>query len=181
MSAPQDPIEKRLKEKYREIPKWFEDFPLDNQRDANISRRDFIRYLGLVSFGFFSGTAGVWIRSLFRTSTERRYEPMRIVGKDDLRVGESYVFQIPGFKEPVILVRLNNEEFVAYGQKCTHLQCPVIWKKEENIFFCPCHKGAFKSSGEVFYGPPERPLPKLKLEVRPEGIYFVGMERGELV
>lgn len=176
----QDPIEKRLQERYREVPKWAEDFPIDQNKDSNVSRRDFIRYLGLVSFGFFIGTTGVWLNSLLKI-TSRSLPRMKIIDKEDLAIGESYVFEVPGFKESAILVRLNKDDFVAFGQKCTHLQCPVIWKKQEQILFCPCHKGAFNGqSGEVLYGPPERPLPKLKIEVTADGVYFVGMERGEL-
>lgn len=176
----QDPIKERLKEKFKEVPKWAEDFPLETQKDANVSRRDLVRYLGLVSFGFFIGSAGVWLKSLFRSSNPH-YVPMKIVDRDDLKVGESYVFEIPTIKEPAILIRLNNDHFAAFGQKCTHLQCPVIWKKDEMALLCPCHKGAFNgTTGDVLYGPPERPLPKLKIEVRSDGVYFVGMERGEL-
>lgn len=177
-----DPIKERLKEQYKEVPKWAEDFPLDQNRDANVSRRDFIRYLGLVSLGFFVGTAGVWVKSWVKSQQVRAYVPKKIIDKEDLHVGEAYVFEIPNIKEPAILVRLSADQFVAFGQKCTHLQCPVIWKKEEKIFFCPCHKGAFNgTTGDVLYGPPERALPKLKIEVKPDGIYFTGMERGELV
>lgn len=177
-----DPIEERLQRKFKEIPKWAEDFPIDQKQDANVSRRDFIRYLGLVSLGFFTGTAGMWIKSLVKAGHPHDYKQLKIVDREDLKIGESYVFGIPGLKEPAILVRLNQDEFVAFGQKCTHLQCPVIWKKEEKILFCPCHKGAFNgATGDVLYGPPERPLPKLKIDVRPDGVYFVGMERGELV
>ena len=177
-----DPIEERLKTKYKEIPKWAEDFPLDNKKDSDVSRRDFIRYLGLVSLGFFAGTAGVWLKSLFKVQQLHTFHRMKIIDKEDLKIGESYVFEIPNFKEPAILVRLSHDEFVAFGQKCTHLQCPVIWKRDEKILFCPCHKGAFNgATGDVLYGPPERPLPKLKLDIQPDGVYFVGMERGELV
>ncbi len=176
----ENPIEKRLKNKYKVTPKWVEDFPIDQQRDSNVSRRDFIRYLGLVSFGFFAGTAGVWLNSLFKMMP-RAFQRMKIIDKEDLKVGESYVFEVPGYKEPAILVRLNQDEFVAFGQKCTHLQCPVIWKKEEKILFCPCHKGAFNgTTGDVLYGPPERALPKLKIEVLSDGVYVTGMERGEM-
>ena len=175
-----DPVQKRLKDKYKEVPKWAEDFPLESKKDANVSRRDFIRYLGLVSLGFFAGTTGVWLNSLMKI-TPRSFPRMKIIDREDLKVGESYVFEVPGHKEPAMLVRLSQDEFVAFGQKCTHLQCPVIWKKEEKILFCPCHKGAFNAAtGDVLYGPPERPLPKLKLDVQPDGVYVVGMERGEL-
>lgn len=177
----QDPIKERLKEKFKEVPKWAEDFPLDTQKDDNVSRRDLVRYLGLVSAGFFLGSAGVWIKSLFRSSKSSHYAPMKIVDLDDLKVGESYVFEVPHTKEPAILIRLDANNFAAFGQKCTHLQCPVIWKATEVALLCPCHKGAFNGvTGDVLYGPPERPLPKLKLDVRSDGVYFVGMERGEL-
>ena len=176
----EEPMKKRLEEKFKEVPKWAEDFPIDSAKDRDVSRRDFIRYLSLVTLGFFVGTVGVWLNSLFKI-TPRGFHRMKIVDRDDLKMGESYVFEVPGYKEPAILVRLNDSEFVAYGQKCTHLQCPVIWKKEEKILFCPCHKGAFSgSTGDVLYGPPERPLPKIKLEVTSDGVYCVGMERGEL-
>lgn len=176
----EDPIKERLHEKFKEVPKWATDFPLDTRKDANVSRRDLVRYLGLVSVGFFIGSAGVWIKSLFR-SAKSHYTPMKIVDRGDLKVGESYVFEVPGTREPAILVRLGQEEYAAFGQKCTHLQCPVIWKADEGVLLCPCHKGAFNgTTGAVLYGPPERPLPKLRLDVRTDGVYFVGMERGEL-
>ncbi|MCB9757068.1 MAG: ubiquinol-cytochrome c reductase iron-sulfur subunit [Candidatus Omnitrophica bacterium] len=177
-----DPIEKRLKDQYRQVPKWAEDFPLDQNRDTHVSRRDFIRYLSLVSLGFFAGTAGVWVKSWVKSQQIHHYAPMKIVDQEDLQIGEAYVFEIPHLREPAILLRLGPEEFVAFGQKCTHLQCPVIWKKTEKILFCPCHKGAFDgTTGNVLYGPPERALPKLKIELRSDGVYFVGMERGDLV
>lgn len=177
-----DPIEKRLQDKYKETPKWAEDFPIDQNRDTNVSRRDFIRYLGLVSFGFFTGILGVWIKSLFKLGQVHSYSRMKIVDREDLKIGESYVFEVPGVKESAILLRLNEDEFVAFGQKCTHLQCPVIWKNDEKILYCPCHKGAFDgTTGNVLYGPPERALPKLKIDVSTDGVYFVGMERGELI
>lgn len=179
-----DPIKKRLEKKHGgQLPKWAEDFPLDQTKDSNVSRRDFVRYLGLVSFGFFAGVAGVWLKALFKKEMPApTYSRLKIVGPDDLRIGESYVFEIPGVKEHAILVRHGDNNYAAFGQKCTHLQCPVIWKKEKNILYCPCHKGAFEGeTGNVLYGPPERPLPKLRLEVADDGVYFVGMERGELI
>lgn len=178
-----DPIKKRLEGKYQgQVPKWAEDFPLEQNKDSNVSRRDFIRYLSLVSFGFFSGIAGVWIKSVLKLQEPSRIvKRLRIIGRDDLKVGESYVFEIPGIKEHAMLIRLSENDYAAFGQKCTHLQCPVLWKNDEKILYCPCHRGAFDgSTGNVLYGPPERPLPKLKLDIAHDGIYYAGMERGEL-
>ena len=91
----QDPIEKRLQDEYRQVPKWAEDFPIDQNRDSNVSRRDFIRYLGLVSLGFFAGSFGMWIKSLFKSEQVHNYKRMKIIDKEDLKIGESYVFEIP--------------------------------------------------------------------------------------
>ena len=177
----QEPNEKRIEDKFKQTPKWAEDFPMDNKNDHNVSRRDFIRYLGLVSLGFFAGALGVWGKSLLQVTSASKVVRQRIVGLNDLKSGESYVFQVPGFSEPAILVRLAEDKFVAFGQKCTHLQCPIIWKNDEKIFFCPCHRGAFNgATGEVLYGPPERALPKLRIEILADGVYMTGFERGEL-
>lgn len=156
-------------------PKWAEDFPIDVDQDTHVARRDFIRFLFLVSLGLFTGTVGVFIKNLWR-----RIHPIssfRILGSEDIEVGGSYVFDLPQEKGPAILVRLSENEYVAYSQKCTHLQCPVIWKNSESKLLCPCHHGAFNvKTGEVLYGPPERSLPRIKLDIRSEGIFFTGSE-----
>jgi len=156
-------------------PKWAEDFPIDMLQDIQIARRDFIRFLFLVSLGLFTGTGGIFIKSMMDRHASDR--PFRILGPDDIEVGGSYVFKLPDELGPGILVRLSKNEYVAYSQKCTHLQCPVIWQSGGSKLFCPCHHGAFDAkTGAVLYGPPERPLPRVKLGVRPDGIFFEGME-----
>ncbi|MDP2644021.1 MAG: Rieske (2Fe-2S) protein [Desulfobacterales bacterium] len=158
-------------------PKWKEDFPVDVDQDAHIARRDFIRFLFLVSLGLFTGTLGTFWKGLFRS--DRKIKPFRILGKEDVEVEGSYVFQLPDAKGPAILVRLGTDEFVAYSQKCTHLQCPVIWRSKESKLYCPCHHGAFNvKTGDVLYGPPDRALPRIHLDFRPDGIYFKSMDPG---
>ncbi len=176
-----EPIKKRLIKKYGQLPKWAEDFSIESTTDNNVSRRDFIRFLGLVSFGLLMGTTGVFLRSLFDHASET-VTGQKIAGLNDIGVGESRSFIIPGKKEPGIMVRLSEDHYVAYGQKCTHLQCPVLWNKEANKLICPCHNGAFAvEDGHVLYGPPERPLPQLELAVKNDGVYFIGIKNGNLV
>ncbi len=176
-----EPIIKRLKKKFGILPKWAEDFSIETEKDSNVSRRDFIRFLSLVSLGLFTGTAGVFLKSLFE-GKEEAHASVKIAELNSIAVGESSTFMIPGKREPAIMVRLGAEKYVAYGQKCTHLQCPVLWKKEANRFVCPCHNGAFAvEDGRVLYGPPERPLPQLELDIKEDGIYFTGVKSGKLV
>ena len=55
--------------------------------------------------------------------------------------------------------RTRRQEFVAFGQKCTHLSCAVIPKPEQGVFRCPCHEGFFDiRTGRQLAGPPPRPL-----------------------
>lgn len=176
-----EPISKRLKEKFKELPKWAEDFSIESGQDRNVSRRDFIRFIALVSFGLLTGTAGIFLRSLFGGHEAAR-TGIKLFELDQIAVGESRTFVIPGMKEPGILVRLNHDRYVAYGQKCTHLQCPVLWNKDAGKLVCPCHNGAFAvDDGRVLYGPPERPLPQLDIQVHSDGVYFMGVKRGMIV
>lgn len=179
-----DSIKKRIKKKFEKEPKWAEDFSIETKDEQHVSRRDFVRYLSLVSFGLFSGTVGVLLKSFFDKSTKGSAikSGVKLIDKTDMNIGESYAFKIPGTDYPGILVRLGEDDFVAYGQKCSHLQAPVMWKEKEHKFHCPCHKGAFSvETGDVLYGPPERALPKLKITLKKEAVYFDGLEKGRLI
>jgi Rieske Fe-S protein len=50
------------------------------------------------------------------------------------------------------------DKITVYSSTCTHLACNVIWRKERNIFECPCHSGHFDMEGRPISGPPTRPL-----------------------
>jgi nitrite reductase/ring-hydroxylating ferredoxin subunit len=95
---------------------------------------------------------------------------MRIEGSASLRPGESLNFFYPGEHDTAILVRTSDGEYHAYGQKCTHLTCPVFYAKEHDRLECPCHEGAFDvRTGGVLYGPPPRPLDRVEIEVGANG------------
>ncbi|MFC1551111.1 ubiquinol-cytochrome c reductase iron-sulfur subunit [Candidatus Latescibacterota bacterium] len=61
---------------------------------------------------------------------------------------------------PVIIVRLDDTDFVAMTAVCTHLQCEINLPSGENENLqCPCHKSEFlPSTGEVKKGPAGAPL-----------------------
>ena len=168
---------RRLEEHYKEVPKWAEDFSPHALKDRQVTRRDFIRFLFLVSLGFFTGTVGIFLQGLLRGS--RRAEgvvPVRLFGRDEIAPGESRTFVIPDKRAPGIVVRLNDGRYVAYTQKCTHLQCPVLWNRKDGRFNCPCHNGAFSvETGAVLFGPPQRPLSPIELRVQKDGIYYAGV------
>lgn len=73
----------------------------------------------------------------------------------------------------VWLRRLGGQQFQAFQVNCTHLGCPVSWRSEARLFFCPCHGGVYYEDGRVAAGPPPRPLVMLPVEVR-NGRVLVG-------
>ena len=163
-----------------EQPLWREQFPIDWPRDDFRSRRDFTKLLGLTSLAFVVGQLWIVWLSLRRRAVGRVPET-EIARVDELAVGGSKVFDYPRKGETCVLVRTAPDRFVAYGQKCTHLSCPVIPNPAEGRFHCPCHNGFFDlATGRPVAGPPRRPLPRLKLAVREGRVSVVGWEEAAL-
>ncbi len=159
-----------------EQPKWRRDFPIDWARDEYVARRDFVKFTVLTSAAFAVGQLWIAVRSLLRRSEEAP-SAAPIARVDDLPVGGAATFTYPEGSTPRLLVRMGEREFVAYDQQCTHLMCPVVPAVESGRLHCPCHNGWFDlATGEVLAGPPQRRLPRVRLEVRGETVYATGVE-----
>jgi Rieske Fe-S protein len=163
-------------EPHVEQPQWRQDFPVDVPQDNYVSRREFTKFLVLISGAFAVGQG--WIVYENWRRARRGAPPMtQIASLDKLPVGGSLVFHYPNEDEPCLLVRPDESTLLAYSQKCTHLSCAVIPEVETKRFVCPCHHGYFAmNDGRVLAGPPQRPLPKITLEVRGNDIYATGVE-----
>jgi len=157
-------------------PAWRQDFPIDWPQDIYVERRDFLKFMVLTSAAFTVGQIWIAAQNWYR---HRAGSPpiQRIASINDLAVGGALGFRYPDEHEPCLLVRLSTTEFVAFGQKCTHLSCAVIPRPAESSFYCPCHEGRFDlRTGVPIAGPPRRPLTRVVLEMRGHDIYAVGME-----
>ncbi len=156
-------------------PAWREDFPIDWPQDQYVERRDFVKFLVLTSGALAVGQ--LWIAGQnFWRRLSGALPKVRIAGTGDLAVGGALGFRYPTPNDPCLLVRAGDAEFVAFSQTCTHLSCAVIPRPAENIFLCPCHEGKFDlRSGAPVAGPPQRPLPRIELEISQAGIYAVGV------
>jgi Rieske Fe-S protein len=101
----------------------------------------------------------------------------RIAAAADIPVGKAVGFTYPAAHDNCVLLRLAERDFVAFGQKCTHLSCAVVPRPDEGSFYCPCHEGRFDlRTGVPTAGPPQRPLTRVLLEMRGPDIYAVGVE-----
>ena len=64
------------------------------------------------------------------------------------------------------------EGVLAYSKICTHAGCPVgLYRAESHELLCPCHQSTFLvlQGAEPTFGPADRPLPQLPLDVDDAG------------
>ena len=150
---------------------WKKDFPILKQQASNVSRRDFAKFLTLVSGGLMVGSGLVAAKAYILPKEEVEGEHF-VCKKDEIPVGGTRAFVIEGSTIPYILIHLESGEFKAYEQKCTHLSCSVFYKPCTDIIYCPCHNGSFDAkTGEVLAGPPPRALPNLEVFLKGNDIF----------
>jgi nitrite reductase/ring-hydroxylating ferredoxin subunit len=150
------------------MPAWKDHFPVSWVDDHFVTRREFTRSLVWVSLATWvaNGILAVLggLKQRWGAST---LPQVRIASVNDLPVGGAKVFHYPSLDDPCLLVRLDAERFVAFGQKCTHLGCPVSYHAVAQTLYCPCHAGSFDAAdGRALAGPPSRPLPRVTIETR---------------
>lgn len=157
-------------------PAWRTDFPIDWPQDHYVERREFMKFMVLTSLAFTVGQFWIAAQDWWRG---RRQPPagVRLASLDDVPVGAMRAFTYPTEHDPCVLVRTSERTLVAYSQKCTHLSCAVLPQVAEKVIRCPCHEGLFDlESGRPIAGPPRRPLPRIRLDVRGRQIFATGVE-----
>ncbi len=156
-------------------PPWRRTFPVDVPRDRAVSRRDFTRLMVLTGLACTVGQFGVGLASL--KPAPEAPAPRALTRVDGLPVGGTLRFAYPGEQDPNLLMHLAPGIFVAYGQRCTHLECPVVPRPDLGRLECPCHQGWFDmAEGRPQAGPPRRPLPRVLLEIRDGVVYATGVQ-----
>ncbi len=70
--------------------------------------------------------------------------------------------------DPVIVIRVTENDVRALTATCTHLDCIVGYQKDRNLIWCNCHGGAYDLNGRNVGGPPPRPLTALKVNLVPK-------------
>jgi Rieske Fe-S protein len=152
-------------------PTWKRDFPYQAAGEEEVTRRDFARFLVLGAGAMAAGNVGLAAWTQLRTINTG--SPRPIVALDAVPVGATYLFAYPGASDPAILLRLADAQVVAFSQRCTHLGCVVYYQSDEDRWHCPCHEGNFDTaSGDVISGPPTRPLGRIEVEVRDDGVIW---------
>lgn len=159
-----------------EQPAWRTDFPIDWPQDHYVERRDFMKFMVLISLAFTVGQFWIAAENWFR---RRRGQPelVRVATVNEVPAGTTLTFAYPTEHDPCVLVRTADGGFVAYSQRCTHLSCAVLPRVDDGVIRCPCHEGIFElASGRPIAGPPRRPLSLVRLERRGGQIFAAGVE-----
>lgn len=159
------------------LPVWRRDFPYTAEGEDDVTRREFVRFLMLGSGAFAACTVGV--AALTSARGEQDGGEVAVVDREDLQVGEPHLFRYPTDDDPALLLLRPDGELVAFSQKCTHLGCVVYLEADTDELVCPCHEGGFSAAtGDVLFGPPERPLPRISVEVRDGRVWATGVTHG---
>jgi thiosulfate dehydrogenase [quinone] large subunit len=81
-------------------------------------------------------------------------------------VGGAIGFNDPGVG-PAALVRLGQNDVVAYSRVCTHAGCLVGYDQAQRILYCPCHGAEYDpaQNAQVIAGPAPRPLQPIQVEI----------------
>lgn len=152
-------------------PVWKRDFPYEAAAEEEVTRREFARYLVLGTGALAAANLGLAAWTQLRRINHGTPQP--IVALSSVPVGDTYLFRYPTKADPAVLLRVDESQVVAFSQQCTHLGCVVYFQPDEERWHCPCHEGNFEAlSGDVISGPPTRPLGRIDVEVRSDGMIW---------
>jgi thiosulfate dehydrogenase [quinone] large subunit len=81
-------------------------------------------------------------------------------------VGEAAAFTAPS-GDPAVLVRLAQNDVVAFSRVCTHAGCSVGYDQNSRLLVCPCHGAEFDPArgARPVAGPTFTPLPAIKVAI----------------
>lgn len=151
------------------------EFPYERDEEAQVTRREFCNFLGLTSAALFVGAAGFATKAALDARKSESLAAARVDGAEALAPNTSLNFNYPTERDSAILIRTADGAYHAYGQKCTHLSCPVYYSRDHQRLECPCHEGAFDAAtGNVLYGPPPRALDTIEVEMRDGQVWATG-------
>jgi Rieske Fe-S protein len=147
---------------------------------SQITRRVFCNELFLTSTGVLLVAHSVAGETSSQPEFMLAYPPMKIEGAERLLAGSSLYFDYPTRNDPAVLVRTSEGEYSAFSRKCAHAGCSVEFDGARQCLKCPCHLGTYDARlGYVVYGPPQRPLDQIVLQMRSgDQVWAVGKSIG---
>ena len=100
-----------------------------------------------------------------------------IANASNLPPGQSLTYNDPSLG-PIILIHLDNGQFVAYSSICTHAGCQVQFDPSMRDLVCPCHGAIYDPyhNAQVLAGPAPYPLQAVPIQYDPStgNVYLTG-------
>jgi Rieske Fe-S protein len=99
-------------------------------------------------------------------SSELRRNPGLSITKipiENLAENSSIFANVEG--EPVLVIRKEGIDIIAYSAICTHLNCIIGYRKTQKDIFCNCHASSFSLDGNALNGPARLPLKRYKVSI----------------
>lgn len=145
------------KEEEGEVRAVFAQGPADVGARGITTRRQFLGLgLGVLALSVAGETAWVVLKGL-EAGAKAPPQPVEVQVGDIPEGGTKDI----AYGGDAALVMKTEDGLQVLSLVCTHLGCIVIWKPEEEGFYCPCHAATFDKTGRVLSGPPPAPLEKL--------------------
>src|SRR5499427_10676026 len=142
---------------------------MTTKSDSQITRRGFCNRVLFTSAGVFIGASAAASQEN-QQRTLLVYPPAKIEGAEQVMPGGYLYFDYPAARNPAVLLRSKDGQYLAYSRKCAHRGCSVDFNPAQRCLTCPCHRGVYDGrTGYVLYGPPPRPLDQIVLEIRAGG------------
>jgi Rieske Fe-S protein len=141
-----------------------------NSNNNGNQRRDFLSIL--LGGGFFA-----WIISLFYPVFKYLEPPeieevsvssVKIGLVDDMAKDSGKIIKFG--KKPVIVIRKQTGEYIAFSAVCTHLDCIIQYRKDYGQIYCACHNGRYDLNGRNVSGPPPSPLKKYGVSIKKDEV-----------
>lgn len=101
---------------------------------------------------------------------------IRICSRAELEASGFIAFEFNG--DTAFAALDKNGQAYCMSLVCTHKQCTVKYRPEEEKFVCPCHKGEYDKAGAVLKGKPPAPLNRFKTEWRGEELWALNQPAG---
>lgn len=144
---------------------------MSDEKPPGPTRRDVLLDAGLaLGFAGVAGSVGYPVIAYLQPPATRDREANQVVAArvDEIPPNGWKIFRF-GTK-PGLLVRTASGEYRAFSAKCTHLDCIVQYRPEDQVILCACHRGLYDLTGRNVSGPPPRPLEAYEVRVQGQDV-----------
>ena len=136
---------------------------------TQLTRRSLIGAAAGVALAGCAGNTNSWTTTKVPTGADNVVE-IDIKDFPELATPGGMVALDPeGAKKPVLVMRVENDQFRVMSLRCPHLGCTVRWDTEMQELACPCHGSRFRDTGQRIKGPAGSDLVQMRSQ-------FIGMK-----